>query len=270
MVREQTTRLAYSSEIGFREFNSWGRDLAYSACCLARVPCLSVVYTTTKRPYTLHHSFLVSSHSSTMAFLSKETLTLTGGCFCGACRYTVSVPVLEDRPLHPTAKPTPISSTESVETRIPVIDIDHCETCRRASGAIIQVWFICPADWVKWELQSTAGATTTYSTADAVGPEPNDQSTHLKRFQATDRATRSFCGKCGTNLTYYSHKRHGPQAVVDIAVGSMDEESLTLAKPDRHGWWDSGFGWIKDLVWKGSGFLVKHPTGDMAQVIEES
>ena len=204
-----------------------------------------------------------------MAFLPKEPLTLTGGCFCRACRYTIDVPALEDRPVHPTAKPTPISATESVETRIPVIDLDHCQNCRQVSGAIIQVWFICPADWVKWELQTTSGNTNSFSTADAVGPEPKDQSTHLKRFQATDRATRSFCGNCGTNLTYYSHKRHGPKAVVDITVGSMDKESLEVAKPDRHGWWDSGTGWIQDLVSKGSGFLVRHSTGDMSQMVDE-
>jgi hypothetical protein len=202
-----------------------------------------------------------------MAFLPKYPLTLTGGCFCGACRYTISVPALVDRPLDPTAKPTPISFTESVETRIPVIDIDHCQTCRRTSGAIFQVWFICPADWVKWDLQTSSG-TTTFATADAVGPEPKDESTHLKRLQATDRATRSFCGKCGTNLTYYSHKRHGQDAVVDIAVGSMDQESLEFAKPDRHGWWDSGTDWIRDLVTKGNSFLVKHSTGDMSQVVD--
>lgn len=205
-----------------------------------------------------------------MAFLPKEPLTLTGGCFCGACRYTVSVPALDDRPLHPTAKPTPISIAESVPTRIPVIDIDHCITCRRTSGVIVQVWFICPADWVKWELQTTSGNTNTFSTADAVGPVPKDQSTQtqLKRFQASDHATRSFCGNCGTNLTYYSHKRYGPEAVVDIAVGSMDQESLELAKPDRHGWWDFGTGWIQDLVTKGNGVLIKHSTGDMSQVVE--
>ena len=203
-----------------------------------------------------------------MAFLPKEAFTLTGGCFCGACRYTVAVPALEDRPVHPTAKPTPISATESVKTRIPVIDLDHCNNCRRTSGAIIQCWFICPADWVKWELQTTSGDTNTFSTADAVGPEPKDTSTHLKRFQATDRATRSFCGNCGTNLTYYSHKRYGPEAVVDITVGSLDQESLEIAKPDRHGWWDFGTGWIQDLLTKGNGWLVKHSTGDMSQVVE--
>ncbi len=203
-----------------------------------------------------------------MAFLPKEPLTLTGGCFCGACRYTVSVPALEDRPLHPTAKPTPTSATKSVETRVPVIDIDHCNNCRRTSGAIVQIWFICPTDWVKWELQTTSGDTHAFSTAEAVGPEPKGGSTQLKRFQASDRATRSFCGKCGTNLTYYSHKRYGPEAVVDIAVGSMDQDSLELAKPDRHGWWDSGTGWIQDLVTKGNEGLIKPSTGDMSQVVE--
>lgn len=202
-----------------------------------------------------------------MAFLPKEALTLTGGCFCGACRYKICVPSWKERPVHPTAKPTPISAEESIETRIPVIDIDHCQNCRRTSGAIVQVWFICPAEWVKWELQTAAGDTIPISTEDAVGPEANDKSFYLKRFQATDHATRSFCGKCGTNLSYFNHKRAGPMAVVDIAVGSMDRESFEIAKPDRHGWWDFGTDWTRDLLTNGNGFLVKHPTGDMSQVV---
>lgn len=203
-----------------------------------------------------------------MAFLPKERLTLTGGCFCGACRYTIFVPAYDERPLHPTAKSTPISATDSVPTRIPVIDIDHCNNCRRVSGAIFQVWFICPATWVNWDLQTLAGETITLSSADATGPEAKDHPLHLKRFQATDRATRSFCGKCGTNLSYFSHKRYGPEAVIDIGVGSMDQDSLKLAKPDRHGWWEFGTGWIQDLVTKGNKWLVKHHTGDMSQVVD--
>jgi hypothetical protein len=207
-----------------------------------------------------------------MAFLPKEALTLTGGCFCGGCRYTISIPAFSDRPIQPTAKPTPISATETVKTRAPVIDIDHCKICRRVSGAIFQVWFICPAEWVQWELKSSASTegARIFSTTHAVGPESmyDNSDTVLRRFQASDQATRSFCGKCGTDISYFSHNKYGPVAVVDIAVGSMDQESLELVRPDRHGWWDSGTSWIKDLTSRGSTFLIKHPTGDMAQAVD--
>jgi hypothetical protein len=203
-----------------------------------------------------------------MAFLPKEALTLTGGCFCGACRYTIAVPALEDRPIYPPAAPTPISPTETVKTRVPIIDLDHCQMCRRVSGAIVQCWFICPTDWIKWELRTTDDNTVSISCEDGVGPTAKEGDFHLKRFAATDRATRSFCGKCGTNLTYMN-RRTDRAPIIDITVGSLDQESFELAKPDRHGWWEFGTGWVKDLLTKGNTWLIKHYTGDVSKVVEE-
>jgi hypothetical protein len=202
-----------------------------------------------------------------MAFLPPHALTLTGGCFCRANRYVITVPSLEERPLHPTALPTPISANETIPTRIPVIDIDHCKNCRQMSGALFQCWFICPAAWVRWTLQ-TPDVEKQVSCEEAVGPVEQPMKASITRFNATDRATRAFCSKCGTNLSYFSHKRAGESAIVDIAVGSLDQDCLEMVRPDRHGWWDFGIGWIRDLVTRGDGGLIRHQTGDMSKAVE--
>ncbi len=219
-----------------------------------------------------------------MSHLPKEAITLTGGCYCKAIRYTIQIPAWEDRPPIPGALPTPISASESVETRVPIVDIDHCNTCRQVSGAMVQCWLICPVGWVEWDLVAkesesvSAGEATGkvlhLSTVDAIGPLQENQhqpSTYVTRFNCTDRATRTFCSRCGTNLTYISHKRIGtPMAAVDVTVGSLDVEILKLAKPDRHGWWDFGVDWIKSLLTQGDGgFMIKHHTGDVSQAVED-
>ncbi|KAK5264844.1 hypothetical protein LTR99_009050 [Exophiala xenobiotica] len=210
-----------------------------------------------------------------MSFLPKEAVTLTGGCYCEAIRYTIRVPIWENRPPVPGALDTPISATETVQTRIPIIDIDHCNNCRKTSGALVQCWFICPVGWIEWDILSkeSPGEIFHLSTIEAVGPSSDNltsPSTFVTRFNASDRGTRTFCSRCGTTLTYISHQRIGtPEAIVDVTVGSLDRQSLNLAKPDRHAWWTYGVDWIQNLLTKGDGgFLLKHANSDMSKTIE--
>ncbi|RVX70688.1 hypothetical protein B0A52_05338 [Exophiala mesophila] len=217
-----------------------------------------------------------------MAYLPKEALTLTGGCCCKAIRYTVHIPAWDQRPAVPGALKTPISVSEDIETRMPLIDLDHCNSCREVSGAIIQTWLIVPVDWVEWDLArlDKAGIAemsprTVLSTVDAVGPIETDTTspqTYVTRFNRSERATRAFCSRCGTNLTYLSHKRlNTPMAFVDITVGTLDREHLEMVKPDRHGWWDSGVGWIKELLRHGDGgFMIRHATNDVSKELEDN
>lgn len=71
--------------------------------------------------------------------------TLTGGCLCGAIRYTV------------TAKPWAVSHC-------------HCADCRRATGAPFITWMTLPVDgfaWVQGKLgvhHSTEGVTRGFCT----------------------------------------------------------------------------------------------------------
>jgi hypothetical protein len=210
-----------------------------------------------------------------MSFLPKEAISLTGGCYCKAIRYTVKIPACKDRPAVPKALETPISASEKVETRMPMITIDHCNTCRSQAGCLVQSWVLAPVSWVSWEVLSkddTVNESLQLSTIEAVGPATSEHlagTTFVSKFNCTERATRSFCSRCGTNLAYVSHKYLGtPMAFVDITVGSLDPESLEMAKPDRHNWWDFGVRWIQDFVTKGDGgFLSRHQTGDVSKVV---
>lgn len=253
-----------------------------------------------------------------MAFLPQELMTLTGGCFCKAIRYTVKMPALEDRPLVPEALPTPIGPSDdggnTVPTRFPLVDLDHCDSCRRVSAAIIQCWLICPADWVEWSLTPRTGSRSEesgegglghkdsdgensrpdktagqggdrihISTLAAVSSQPRLEGeargdsapvargdTYLARFHSSPDVTRTFCARCGTNLTFFYDRppsRRVPP-VVDITVGSLDPDSLNRIRPDRHGWWEDGINWVKELLRKGDGgFLIRHPTGAVNRAV---
>ena len=233
-----------------------------------------------------------------MAFLPVEPLTLTGGCFCTAIRYTISVPPLTSRPVVPGALPTPISSNHShphptaVETRLPLIDLDHCNSCRRACGGLIQCWFICPQNWVQFTLETreatSAGPCSektpeqeTYSvpvlfpstpSVVATPPPHLTTSTYLSHFASSPGICRSFCSHCGTGIAWCNTRDRGPEwtlgEIVDIAVGTLDRESLEKVRPDRHGWWADGVGWIRELVTEGDGGLVRHPGGSVRVEVE--
>jgi len=96
---------------------------------------------------------------------------LTGGCLCGAVRYT--------------ADGVPFNAT-----------ICHCSMCRRAAGAPMVAWFSVP----RAGLRFTAGTPT--------------------RFASSAHATRSFCPRCGTPLTFAS-ARHPDE--IDITTCSLDD-----------------------------------------------
>jgi hypothetical protein len=72
----------------------------------------------------------------------------------------------------------------------------HCANCRRAAGAQAVAWItVNPSEFV-WEKG-----------------EP-------KRYQTDTGAYRTFCGSCGTSLTYENAKRPNE---IDITTGSLDE-----------------------------------------------
>jgi hypothetical protein len=92
----------------------------------------------------------------------------------------------------------------------------HCQTCRRASGAPFVTWAGFDAD----KFSFTRG-------------EPN-------RYASSMQVVRTFCGHCGTPLTY---RRSDLPNSVDVTLGSMDApERLT---PEDHTWSESRLPWIK-------------------------
>jgi hypothetical protein len=231
-----------------------------------------------------------------MAFLPPESLELTGGCLCSAIRYKIAIPEFALRPLAPGALPTPIPAShthsilksdkdQEIETRFPLIDIDHCQSCRRASGGLVQCWIIIPQDWIEFRLQPRSSSRDPtfsdpfnpteglfYETTDIASPPPDStifEQSYLGRYISSPDTHRTFCTRCGTGLAFcYAGPRPeswklGP--IVDIALGSLDLESLEKegVRPERQGWWEDGVGWIKKLVSEGDGGLIRHPTGNV-------
>jgi hypothetical protein len=72
----------------------------------------------------------------------------------------------------------------------------HCANCRRAAGAQSVAWITVKRDQFSW----------------ARG-EP-------KLFRTDTGATRTFCGQCGTSLTYENDARPNE---IDITTGSLDD-----------------------------------------------
>src|ERR1700712_366835 len=87
-----------------------------------------------------------------MGTLPKEPFTLKGGCFCKAITYTLSVPALESRPLIDRPLASLIGPQNEVNERLPWIALDHCNSCRRVSSAIVQSYVIVPLSWAQFSL----------------------------------------------------------------------------------------------------------------------
>lgn len=103
----------------------------------------------------------------------------------------------------------------------------HCRMCRRSSGAPFVTWATVP----RQSFAFTSGA-----------PCALDSSAH---------ARRSFCGACGTALTF---QRTDQRGWIDVTVGSLDEPDALM--PARHIWTSSQLGWLHI-----DDDLPRHPEG---------
>ncbi|WP_297494136.1 GFA family protein [Acidocella sp.] len=94
-----------------------------------------------------------------------------------------------------------------------VADICHCAQCRRASGAASLPWVQVPPA----RFRITRGVATAYA--------------------SSPRATRWFCGACGTPLYMTDHENRS----VGITLGTLDQpEQIT---PSVHGWLCERIAW---------------------------
>ncbi|KAL2064539.1 hypothetical protein VTL71DRAFT_3676 [Oculimacula yallundae] len=188
--------------------------------------------------------------------LPPSSLILHGGCDCTSIRYNISIPELNSRPV--AFKDV----TSGEEIHYPHSFLDHCNRCRRVSGAIIQAWLTVPQDWVEW-IQTPSPdsdrkeSTSTISTTDEFIKFSSGSGLPVTNYASSPGIVRSFCGRCGTNLAFVNVERDmgsdGEIATLDIVLGSLDTESLEReeVRPERHTYWDSGVGWVKKLVTDG-------------------
>ena len=91
----------------------------------------------------------------------------------------------------------------------------HCTTCRRVAGAPVVTWATYPIARFGW----TRGAATT--------------------FHSSPHVTRSFCGTCGTALTF-APRHDAPW--IDVTVTSMDQAAAMW--PRDHIWTENRLPWL--------------------------
>jgi hypothetical protein len=102
----------------------------------------------------------------------------------------------------------------------------HCESCRRAAGAHAVAWLTVRSE----SLVLLMGRPLEYCSSTGV--------------------FRSFCGHCGTPLTY---RRDGRPGEIDITVASLDQPSSIT--PVDHIWMEDALPWDRP----GDG-LPQYPT----------
>ena len=83
----------------------------------------------------------------------------------------------------------------------------HCSICRRTSGAPVVAWFT--ARDTDYELLAGEPAT----------------------FRSSEHGTRSFCPRCGTQLTFQSNDCPDE---VDVTVGSLEDPNRVPPKDHTH------------------------------------
>lgn len=92
----------------------------------------------------------------------------------------------------------------------------HCATCRRVTGAPFVAWFSV----ARGDFRIVRG-------------QPS-------RFRSSSHASRTFCPRCGTALTF---EDDGEPDEIDVTVCSLDEPALVA--PRDHTWVRSRVAWVK-------------------------
>jgi hypothetical protein len=92
----------------------------------------------------------------------------------------------------------------------------HCSICRRTSGAPLVAWFTVPLA----SLRFTSGTPT--------------------RYPSSEHGTRSFCPRCGTQLTFESTSYPDE---IDITTCSLDDPERV--PPRDHTRTSSRLSWLK-------------------------
>ncbi|KAJ3159065.1 hypothetical protein HDU86_001964 [Geranomyces michiganensis] len=126
----------------------------------------------------------------------------TGGCHCGANRYTIPA----------TAKAFEIpefASFKSPEPRFPdFVCHCHCRDCRLSVGSLSVAQVCNRTDAFTWTKREA-----------------------LKDYQSSPNVKRSFCSNCGTSLTYQANGEDW----MTFLIGTLDKPGRVDAKSHTHG-----------------------------------
>lgn len=98
---------------------------------------------------------------------------------------------------------------------IPESGYCHCRTCQRQSGAPVVAWFAVPP--LRFRYLKGAPA----------------------KFRASSRATREFCGVCGTYLVF---REDDAAATIGVNTATLDEPALI--PPTFHIYCESRIEWF--------------------------
>ena len=105
-----------------------------------------------------------------------------------------------------------------VVTREPLVtSLCHCRSCRLATGAPAAAWVILPLDGLAFEQGSPVA------------------------YRSSPTVERTFCGRCGTSLTY--HRDDRPDSI-DIHTATLDAPDAF--PPVREIWLEEKIAWMAD------------------------
>lgn len=213
--------------------------------------------------------------------LPNTPLTIHGGCNCRAIRYEINIPAAHERPLHPYSEQA---------VHLPFLALCHCNDCRRATGALVLAAACIPTQFVRISLLPRSSplpplektrielpnddserhwipAAAVFQPSSTIEP-PGDS--FFAFYKPSEYVTRTFCARCGTNVTYSRHPMpEGWPQMLDVLMGTIDREALESEelRMERHVWWDKGIGWIRELFSKGDEGMPKHPLAKVTDVV---
>jgi len=93
--------------------------------------------------------------------------------------------------------------------------ICHCVSCRRSTGAHSVRWLTFPSAGFSW-----------------LSDDP------VVEHRSSAEVRRTFCGRCGTSLTY---RQDGDPDFIDVTTATLDHPDEF--PPTRHVWLEDGIGW---------------------------
>ena len=166
------------------------------------------------------------------------------------------------------------------DARIPMVVVDHCNDCRRATGALLPMALITDITTVSatCTLRSDPTSSISLPATELFDYEtlPDRGGVHLTFYKSSPQRTRWFCGRCGTNLAYTIDDgaippEWGWPKMLDLWLGTIDRADLDdeRMRPERQLWCEKGVGWIQEFARRGGNGLPMHPTWKIDELMEE-